>query len=125
MGDIAGNIYTTGFHGVAASSTLFTHLLGFTGREYAALAGMLTCFGEIQSNGERCLTVDLFRHMEMEGTFPAGWVKHDWGLPDVLKIMGIWKDQKVAGLSAQLAVQGGTMQYIVAAQKALDKLKSI
>jgi len=125
MGEIAGNIYEKGFHGVAASNTLFTHLIGFTGREYAALAGFLTCFGEIQPNGERCVSVDRFRHMEMKGTFPEGWVKHEWGLTDVLEIVGVWEKMKVPGLSVAFQVQGAVMNMITEAQNALKELNKL
>jgi len=122
MGEIAGNIYRTGFHGVAASSTLFTKLIGFTGREFAALAGFLTCFGEVQSNGERCVNVDWFRHMEMNGTFPEGWVKHPWDLMDVANIVAVWEKQQVPGLSAAFKVQGDVINVMQDAQKALEDI---
>jgi len=113
LGEIAGNIYKNGWHGVAASSTLFTKTLGFTGREYLALAGFWACFGQKDATGERYIPLEWLKTMEMHGVFPAGWKKRGpgnpegeaWGNDDVLHVMNVWRKQNVPGVSGTLKLQ--------------------
>merc|ERR1719473_845072 len=75
LGQIAGNVFENGYHGVAASSSLFTHMLGFTGREFLALAGFLAAFGVRDEYGKQYFKIEDLRTMEMEGVFPKDWKK--------------------------------------------------
>jgi hypothetical protein len=103
LGDIAGNIFKNGYHGVAAKTSLLTITQGLTGREFLALCGFLDAFGRKDEEGRLYVHVDDFRHIVMHGEFPKGWSKpeHEWGADTVLKTMDIWRLQKVPGFSFQ------------------------
>lgn len=102
LGNIAGNIYKNGYHGVAASVSLFTLTQGLTGREFLALAGTLAAFGRKDENGNSYLSVDDLRVMSMHGVFPKDWTKRWWGFKDVLDIIGAWGKQGVPGLAEEM-----------------------
>jgi len=114
LGQIAGNIYNNGYHGVAASHTLFTVTQGVTGREFLALAGWLVCFGQKDESGNRYLSVEWMKTMEMNGVFPEDWKKRGpgnpagnlWTAADVTEVINTWRLQKVPGLSATLKFKG-------------------
>jgi len=113
MGDIAGNIYRNGYHGVATESTLFTNLLGSTGREYLALAGFMACFGQLDANKQRYVPIEWARDMFMNGVFPAEWTKrgpgspqgNTWSREDVLGFINTWREQGVPGVSGALKLR--------------------
>jgi len=113
LGNIASNIYMNGWHGVAASNSLFTSVLGFTGREFLALAGWLVCFGQKDANGNRYLPLDWAKTMEMDGVFPSKWKKRgtgnpeggEWGPAQILDVIDIWRKQGVQGISGTLQLQ--------------------
>jgi len=117
MGEIAGNIFKNGEHGVAADSTLFTHFLGFAGREYTALAGFLVCFGQKDEKGETYLSLDWAKTMEMDGVFPKGWTAKSagwdvktgktWGTNELFPIMAEWHKQGVPGVPLQIQTAAG------------------
>lgn len=125
FGDVASNIYRNGYHGVAADRSLFTTLGGTTFREFAALAGFLVVFGTPRdgwphAGGDLCMTLADARHLEMQGTFPAGWRKPYWTAESLMPIFNIWRQQGVEGMSGNLAMQGALWSFIQMAREALE-----
>merc|ERR1712072_1572954 len=82
LGQIVGNIFNNGFHGVAAKTSLFTLTQGFTGREYLAVAGFLACFGIKDSKGQRYIPEPWAKSMIMNAVFPKEWKRRGAGNPN-------------------------------------------
>lgn len=121
LGEIACNIYSNGFHGVAADTSLFSLAVGLTGREFLALSALLPVFGQPDEAGNQYFNLEDWRIMEMNGVFPPGWVAVNkaW---NVLDIQNEWRLQGVCGVSDTFktvtlltALQEGTNTAITAA----------
>jgi len=110
LGHVASNIYNNGYHGVAADRTLFSVAQGFSFREEAALAGFLVVFGKKRGgwpkSGDLCMTLADAKWLELEGTFPKGWKKPDWGwdVNDINPIFEVWRKMGIDGLAGGVLV---------------------